>query len=554
MATRKHGADDNFSNKDQTKKVNLDTILIEDIGQFGMYQFRILLLTVVFVILTAFSAMEFVFTTARINTRCLIPECEDIEEADFLPSWISNAVPGTDSSVDACHRYDSLNINTSIAECPAEWFDRHVIVKCSNYVYENSDTVVHHFGLACNEWGRTIIGSVQTFGGLVSLPITGFISDHWGRRFALSWNAINIAWLGIVRYWIDNYYWFIAVEIIKAVLGAGGFSCAYILVMELVGPKYRVPAGATINTFFSVGQIILSLIAWRVPYWKNLILALYIPQFIFISYFWIMSESVRWYMSKGRYDKAEEFLKNVARVNRRELSEKSIQLLKESAESEKVQASRDSSAREPWLAALVFRHKVILRRCCVSPVWWVASALIYYGMSINAVDLVGNRYINYVAVAAAEIPGYWLAVLLMDRIGRKPVLVGAYWTCAACQLAYIFTPADFHGAILSTYLIGKLSIAIVMMSLYIYTAEIYPTKYRHSLLAFSSMIGRIGSIVAPLTPALGASIWQYFPSTLFCVFALVAGALVFLAPETLGTRLPDTMEEASVIGVQRKTH
>lgn len=41
-----------------------------------------------------------------------------------------------------------------------------------------------------------------------------------------------------------------------------------------------------------------------------------------------------------------------------------------------------------------------------------------------------------------------------------------------------------------------------MTSIYVYTAELYPTKYRHSLFAFSSMMGRIGSILAPLTPAL----------------------------------------------------
>ncbi|XP_034829497.1 organic cation transporter protein-like [Maniola hyperantus] len=539
--------------KGRTEKVNLDTILIEDIGQFGMYQFRLLLLAALLVIFIALIAMEFVFTAARINTRCVIPECER-EAAEFSPSWISNAVPTSEGSVDNCHRYGSVNATArTLGGCPQEWFDRDEVVTCSDYVYENADTVIHHFGLACDEWRPTIIGSVQSVGGLVSLPLTGFLSDHWGRRCALSWNALHLAWLGLARYWLSNYYGYLVVELFKTTLGAGVFSCAYILVMELVGPKYRVPAGATINTFFSIGQVLLAVIAWAVPYWKHLILTIYIPQFLFISYFWIMPESVRWYMSKGRYEKAEVFLKNVARINKRELSEKSLRALRENAEAEKrlKTVEKEDKQKEPWLITLVFQHKVILRRCCVSPIWWVASALIYYGMSINAVNMSGNRYINFAAAAASEIPGYWIAVFLLDRIGRKPVLVGAYWTCAACQLAYIFMPDSLYGASLSVYLIGKLSIAIVMMSLYIYTAEIYPTTHRHSLLAFSSMIGRLGAITAPLTPALGASIWHHFPSALFFGFALIAGATVIVAPETLGTRLPDTMEEAYAIGINR---
>lgn len=59
---------------------------------------------------------------------------------------------------------------------------------------------------------------------------------------------------------------------------------------------------------------------------------------------------------------------------------------------------------------------------------------------------------------------------------------------------------------LAVYLIGKYCIAVVMTSVYVYTAELYPTKYRHNLFAFSSMVGRIGSITAPLTPALVTNI------------------------------------------------
>lgn len=55
---------------------------------------------------------------------------------------------------------------------------------------------------------------------------------------------------------------------------------------------------------------------------------------------------------------------------------------------------------------------------------------------------------------------------------------------------------------LAVYLTGKYCISIVVTSIYIYTNELYPTQYRTSLFAFSSMIGRIGSITAPLTPAL----------------------------------------------------
>lgn len=206
--------------------------------------------------------------------------------------------------------------------------------------------------------------------------------------------------------------------------------------MELVGPKYRTAAGATLNTFFAVGQVILGLISWGVQTWREITLTLYIPQLLTISYFWIMSESIRWYMSKGRYEDSEKILKKVAKVNGKHLSEKSLQLLKETEEEEK----QKEVVIEPWLVVQVFRHKRILIRCLVSPVWWITTTFIYYGMSVNSVNMTGNQYLNYVAVSAVEIPGFWTAFFLIGRIGRKPVLIGAFWICAACQIAYIFMP------------------------------------------------------------------------------------------------------------------
>ncbi|XP_046977823.1 organic cation transporter protein-like [Vanessa cardui] len=541
--------------KQDGKTVNLDRILVEEIGEIGPYQLRTLGLSVVVVIFAAWAASEYVFTTARISTRCLIQECETRDSAEFRPSWVLDAIPASGSSFDNCRRFDGVNGTAGRSDvCPADWFNRENIVDCEEFVYENTDTVVYDYGLACDEWRRTLIGSVRTFGTLTALPITGYVSDRWGRRTALSINAFNTAWMGAVRYFAGTYIGFLISEVAEATFGSAGFSCCYILLMELVGPKYRVVAGATMNTFFSVGQITMGFIAWGVPNWQNLTLTLYIPQFITIFYFWIMSESVRWYMSKGRFEEAEKVLKDVARVNKKPLSDKSLLLLRENVmEEERRKANEEAEkASEPWLIVLVFRHKAILTRVLVSPVWWITTMFVYYGMSINSVNLSGNRYLNYVAVSAVEIPGYWTAVLLMGRIGRKPVLAGAFWICAACQVGYIFMPDGLYGASLTLYLIGKYSIAMVMTSVYVYTAELYPTKYRHSLFAFSSMMGRIGSTVAPLTPAFGAIVWDKLPFALFGGFALLSGLLVLVTPETLGSKLPDTMEEASMIGNKAK--
>lgn len=52
------------------------------------------------------------------------------------------------------------------------------------------------------------------------------------------------------------------------------------------------------------------------------------------------------------------------------------------------------------------------------------------------------------------------------------------------------------------YLAGKVWITQAFSGVYLYTSELFPTRARHSLLGLCSMLGRLGSIVAPQMPLL----------------------------------------------------
>lgn len=62
--------------------------------------------------------------------------------------------------------------------------------------------------------------------------------------------------------------------------------------------------------------------------------------------------------------------------------------------------------------------------------------------------------------------------------------------------------SDDYAGSLTLFLIGKLAITCSFQILYFFTSEIFPTNVRNSLLSLCSMIGRIGSMLAPQTPLL----------------------------------------------------
>lgn len=529
-------------------KMDFETELNKQLGQFDKYQLINVLLIAVPAIVSGFMAGDYIFTAAQLPYRCAVPECDGLQP-EYAPDWILNAIPtATAGKFQDCRRYELYNVSADhfVDACPAVLFNRNSTVPCDGYVYERTNSVVFDFGLECREWLRALAGTLNSLGGMVALPLAGYVSDYFGRRTSIVLFSFNIALVGFVRSFSVNYAMYVTLQFMQTAIGGGAYSAAYILAMEIVGPKFRVATSATMSSMFAFGQVLLGLIASVVTPWRTLSMVLFAPVFLLVSYRWILTESHRWLLSKNKQKEAKATLERAAHLNGRKIPEKSMNFLL-TAISNKSNIRTDVDGKEKSLFYRIINSPVLLRRCCTTPVWWVTTTFVYYGLSINSVSLSGNMYYNYVSIAAVEIPGYWTAVLMLDKIGRKTVLFSGYMLCAICCISFAFIPTTYPTLSMLVYLVGKFSIAIVFTTVYLFTSELYPTRHRHSLLGFSSMIGRVGSVVAPLTPPLMVY-WRGIPSMMFGAMAMLSALLVLTQPETLGVKLPDTFEDAEQIG------
>lgn len=84
------------------------------------------------------------------------------------------------------------------------------------------------FDLGCQDWLRALAGTLNSVGTLLVLPITGYISDRFGRRFALVISVLNLGTIGLIRAFSVNYTMYLILQIMQTTLGAGTYSTAYI--------------------------------------------------------------------------------------------------------------------------------------------------------------------------------------------------------------------------------------------------------------------------------------------------------------------------------------
>ncbi|XP_068142334.1 LOW QUALITY PROTEIN: organic cation transporter protein [Drosophila tropicalis] len=524
--------------------VTLDGIL-KYIGQFGRFQLMIFLLICLPMMFHAMFSVTYVFTAGTVMHRCNITEC-DSPASQYNEDWTDFSIPHNGKELDKCNRY--VNENASSSTCDPDYYQKQEVQSCpdNNFIFRDNElTISNDFGIYCDdEWKLSLVGTVNNLGQFFGIPIGGFVADRYGRSFSIALGGILGALLGIARSYSPNYIWFLVFEFLDNATSSTLYSTCFVIGIELVGPRRRVLACSVITVFYAVGEVALAMFAKAFPDWRILLRITYMPSLILLAYFWILPESVRWLLSQGKEERAKGILRRAAKVNKRKLSESSLDKLV-MANRDKLKESQESKfpIREAFKN---FKWRIANCSLC-----WIVHVLVYYGLSLNVVLLDGDKYNNFAYIALVEIPGFFLPLLIMDRFGRRYSLCGLMLLSGLCCIGTIFTGGDQYVLQLVLFLVGKLTITASFQVLYFFASEIFPTNIRTSLLSFCSMMGRFGSMIAPQTPLL-AKYYANAPAILFAVAAIFSGCLTLFFPETTNVILPTTVQEADAIGGKKE--
>lgn len=274
--------------------------------------------------------------------------------------------------------------------------------------------------------------------------------------------------------------------------------------MEWASSKYRTLSNTAIGISSSLGCILFGCVAMYEHDFRKLLRFFYIPGLFAFLYFWLVPESIRWLLVTGRLDRGIKTLKQIAKWNRRELSNKTITSIQmkysKNAIQEADSIASDSNAveKKPVFQLLwtILKTKTLTLRfanCCYQ---WAASSFIFYGLSQSSTQIAGaNRYISFIIVMAIEIPGKLLAQLLLNRFKRKVILFVAFMTAAISVFAASLT--EYSWAVLLCFVLGKGAISTAFASMYVYTTELWPTSIRLTIINSCSMFARCGSMIAP---------------------------------------------------------
>lgn len=544
--------------------------LVEELGEFGPYQRKIYILTCLPAAVAAVQTLVTVFTLAVPQHRCLVPGLanDTFETQGFYHEDLINwTLPWTDFDPDdeknpwgtaQCDVYTNRMVeNYEQLTTPSNETQ-----SCGKWVYDTSvftSTYVTEENLVCDDLPlKSHANSIYMAGLLVGSIFYGLLSDWKGRKPAIMVALVVQCASATGTAFAPNWWAFVFLRFLTATGNMGLFMCPFVLSMELVGRAWRTFAGVAIQLFWGAGMFLLTAVAYFVRDWVNLQLATSIYAVLLLSLYWFMPESPRWLITQGRVQEAKEVLEKVAEANGKTLPSNVVEIIGK-AEEKKDKEKEENTKKESVLT--IFSYPVLAFRAIVIFINWFVVVMVYYGLTLNVGSLGGSIYLNFFLSGAVETLANLVTIYALPRMGRKKFHCFSMLLGGVANVSFLIPvllgggEITWVGILLSN--IGKFGATGGFSTIYVFTAELFPTNLRNSVVGTSSMVARVGGIISPYIADLGTLVGGKFgtslPYVVFGLSGLVAGLLALLLPETLNQKLPETIQDAVHFGKSKPT-
>ncbi|CAD6262128.1 unnamed protein product [Miscanthus lutarioriparius] len=489
------------------RRVCIDEALSSYAGEFGRWQLRHFVAVSAAWALEALHTMVIIFADREPATSCAAARCGD-------PCAGAGAAGGWEWAGGA-----------PVASTVAEW------------------------GLVCGERYKVGLAQAVFFAGcMIGAGVFGHLSDSFlGRKGSLQVVCILNAAFGLLTAASPNYWAYAALRLLTGFSTGSVGVLAFVLATEPVGPARRGAAGMSTFYFFSGGIAALAGVAALFPRsWRLLYVVTSLPSLAFaVAVVPFVSESPRWYLVRRRPDDALRVIREIAATNGRAVPEDLTLKLDDEDEEEQGKDGGGGTAKAAAASASsgsifdVFRSRTTRVRLVLSVLINLLASVVYYGLSLNVVNLKTNLYVTVAVNSLAEMPAYLLTALLLDHFGRKPLAIGTMLLSGVFCTAGSLIPGAgiMRVARMVCGVVGIFGMAATYNLLFIYTAELFPTVVRNAALGCTAQAAQMGAIVAPLVVMFG----ERLPFAVFGASGIVGGLLVFYLPETMNKPLYDTM-------------
>jgi sugar porter (SP) family MFS transporter len=419
-------------------------------------------------------------------------------------------------------------------------YDTAVINGANSYLKE-------YFTLSTAQEG--LAGASAILGCIPGAMFAGYMSDRFGRKRMLFLCALLYAVSGILSAIPVTFNQFLAARLLSGFgIGASSMICP-VYIAEISPERLRGRLGSLFQLGIVMGIFLTLFVnmliqsqgndAWNTTMgWRWMLGMEVVPALVFIGLLFTVPESPRWLAQQGREDESRKILEQVGGVEHADIQLNAIR---------EVLGEEQGSFSELFTPAFV-RPLVIAVLLMAFSQFCGINAIMYYSTRIFETAGAGKdaAFVSSVWIGLINLLFTFLAIGLVDKVGRKPLLiVGTIVQTAALGLVGWMLHIQSGGIGLLVCVVAFIAAFAMAMGpiSWLLCAEIFPGKVRGRAMSIASLTVWVSCyIVAQTFPMLNGSELVGPAKTfwLYAVVSLVSCLFVcFMIPETKGRTLEE---------------
>lgn len=414
-----------------------------------------------------------------------------------------------------------------------------------------------------------ILGALSNgtiFGSLATMVVAPYISDRWGRIIAI-YIGQSLTILGAILQGVStNYAFFLIARIIIGFGSCTAMISSPTLVSEIAYPTHRHVTTTFFNTCWYLGAVVAAWVTygtrsidsdycWRIPSYLQGSLAV-----VQLALFWMVPESPRYLINRGRIEEAERVLMKYHIGNSQKPED--IALVKfevaeicAALEMEKVSAH---TSYIDFLRTSANRKRLFICMFVPTIMQLSGNGLVSYYLSkvLNSIGITGETEqlrINGCLMIYNMVTAMSVAVVV-NRFRRRTLFLTSIsfmlvsyviWTIlSAINQQKNFEEKSLGNGVLAMIFFYYLAYNIGANGLpYLYLTEILPYNLRAKGINIMQVTNNVvliyNGFVNPI--AMDAIEWKYY-IVYCCILAVELGLVFFFFPETSGYTLEEVCQ------------
>jgi MFS transporter, putative metabolite transport protein len=389
-----------------------------------------------------------------------------------------------------------------------------------------------------------LIGASSLLGIFFGAPVFGYLTDRFGRRRLFTLDLALFLAAGVLQAFAQEAWQLFALRLVLGLAIGAEYAIGAPMLAEFVPARGRGFRLALLEVCWYVGFLVSVLVGYGLlalgVHWRWILATSAVPALVTLALRVGLPESPRWLLSRGRTEEAR-------RIVSRYLGGDAYFDLEDFAGESRQRAGLATLFAPGLRGRTIF--VCTFWACLVAPYFAIFT---FAPQVLTSLDLSSERA-GTIATNGLAALGAVAGLFIVERFGRRQMLIGPFWISAAALFVVGFWSHAPAAVIVVSFGVYAFVNAVSGDLTAVYPAEVFPTDVRTSGVGLASAASRIGAAIGTWLLPVGIASIGTGACLVIGGVVCVAGALVShaMAPETTGRSLTRTSQPPA--GAQRRS-